>query len=191
MRVPRRSTIALATAGALRPTGTAYLGRNIGQGTPRAHGTPNSSTHARADGAYTRGGGVCATVATRSALRRAPDDLGDLDGDGMPAAPALEEVRALTPVTAEQTRQADPAEHQSQVGATSKVAPAGQVDAMFVVRAAGCAIRIGANDITALNGIGPLRNGWPTAYVVAHPRSGSGRHLPRLGVITAIRRCAR
>lgn len=61
MRVPRRSAIALATAGALASTGTAYLGaRNllVGQAThartviPKAWDIPP-----RADGVYTRGGG--------------------------------------------------------------------------------------------------------------------------------------
>lgn len=56
MRVPRRSTIALATAGALASTGTAYLGaRNllVGQAThtrtviPKAWDVPP-----RADGVY-------------------------------------------------------------------------------------------------------------------------------------------
>lgn len=61
MRVPRRSTIALATAGALASTGTAYLGaRNllVGQATHARTVIPKSfDAPPRADGVYTRGGG--------------------------------------------------------------------------------------------------------------------------------------
>ncbi|MGA3256062.1 MAG: SGNH/GDSL hydrolase family protein, partial [Mycobacterium sp.] len=59
--MPRLSTIALATAGALASTGTAYLGaRNLlaGQATHARTIIPKSwDIPPRADGVYTRGGG--------------------------------------------------------------------------------------------------------------------------------------
>src|ERR1700756_3048983 len=61
IRVTRRSTIALATAGALASTGTAYLGaRNllVGQATQARTIIPKSwDIPPRADGVYTPGGG--------------------------------------------------------------------------------------------------------------------------------------
>src|SRR5246127_2596323 len=61
IRVPRRSTIALATAGALASTGTAYLGaRNLlaGQATHARTIIPKSwDIPPRADGVYTPSGG--------------------------------------------------------------------------------------------------------------------------------------
>ena len=79
MRVPRRSTIALATAGALASTGTAYLGaRNllVGQATQARTVIPKSwDIPPRADGVYTRGGGPGAAVAAGHVRRPAPDDL--------------------------------------------------------------------------------------------------------------------
>ena len=57
--MPRRSTIALATVGALASTGTAYLGaRNllVGQATQARTVIPKSwDIPPRADGVYTRG----------------------------------------------------------------------------------------------------------------------------------------
>jgi len=66
--VPRRSTIALATVGALASTGTAYLGaRNllVGQATQARTIIPKSwDIPPRADGVYTRGAGMPTYIVT-------------------------------------------------------------------------------------------------------------------------------
>ncbi|ABL02956.1 conserved hypothetical exported protein [Mycobacterium ulcerans Agy99] len=159
--MPRRSTIALATAGALASTGTAYLGaRNllVGQAThartiiPKAWDVPP-----RADGVYSRGGGP-----VQRWRRGTPFDLhlmmfGDSTacgyGCGSPEeVPGVVMARKLAEQTGKRVRLSTKA----LVGATSK-GVCGQVDAMFVARPPPDAtiIIIGANDMTALNGIGP------------------------------------
>ncbi len=161
IRVPRRSTIALATAGALASTGTAYLGaRNllVGQAThartiiPKAWDVPP-----RTDGVYSRGGGP-----VQRWRRGTPFDLhlmmfGDSTacgyGCGSPEeVPGVVMARKLAEQTGKRVRLSTKA----LVGATSK-GVCGQVDAMFVAGPPPDAaiIIIGANDITALNGTGP------------------------------------
>lgn len=161
MRVPRRSTIALATAGALASTGTAYLGaRNllVGQATHARTVIPKSfDAPPRADGVYTRGGGP-----VQRWRREVPFDVhlmifGDSTATGYGCASA-EEVPGVLIARglAEQTGKRIRLSTKAIVGATSK-GVCGQVDAMFVVGPPpdAAVIMIGANDITALNGIGP------------------------------------
>jgi lysophospholipase L1-like esterase len=159
IRVPRRSTIALATAGALASTGTAYLGaRNllVGQAThartviPRAWDIPP-----RADGVYRPGGGP-----VERWHRGMPVDLhlmifGDSTATGYGCMSA-EEVPGVLIARglAEQTGKRIRLSTKAIVGATSK-GVSGQVDAMFVAGAPpdAAVMMIGANDVTALNGI--------------------------------------
>jgi lysophospholipase L1-like esterase len=161
IRVPRRSIIALAAAGALASTGTAYIGaRNllIGQATrarsviPRAWDIPP-----RADGVYTPGGGP-----VQRWHRGMPVDVhlmifGDSTATGYGCCTA-EEVPGVLIARglAEQTGKRVRLSTKAIVGATSK-GLSGQVDAMFVAGPPpdAAVIMIGANDITALNGVGP------------------------------------
>src|SRR6201989_1412848 len=161
MRVPRFSTIALATAGAVASPGTAYLGaRNllVGQAShartviPKAWDIPP-----RADGVYTAGGGP-----VERWMRGTPGDIklmifgvSTATGYGCMSAeevPGVLIARGLAERTGKRIRLSTKAI----VGATSR-GVSGQVDAMFVAGPPpdAAVIMIGANDITALNGIGP------------------------------------
>ncbi|KAA1251617.1 SGNH/GDSL hydrolase family protein [Mycobacterium simiae] len=158
--MPRRSTIALATAGALASTGTAYLSaRNllVGQAThartviPRAFEPPP-----RADGVYMRGGGP-----VQRWRRGTPFDVhlmmfGDSTASGYGCRTA-EEVPGvlLARKLAEQTGKRVRLSTKAIVGATS-TGVCGQVDAMFVAGPPpdAAVIMIGANDVTSLNAIG-------------------------------------
>ncbi|MGB8387746.1 SGNH/GDSL hydrolase family protein [Mycobacterium sp.] len=157
--MPRRSTIALATAGALASTGTAYLGaRNllVGQAAHARTVIPKSwDTPPRADGVYRRGGG-----AVQRWRRGMPVDLhlmifGDSTATGYGCATA-EEVPGVLIARglAEQTGKCVRLSTKAIVGATSK-GVSGQVDAMFVAGPPpdAAVMMLGANDITALNGI--------------------------------------
>lgn len=194
MRVPRRSTIALATAGALASTGTAYLGaRNllVGQATHARTVIPKSfDAPPRADGVYTRGGGP-----VQRWRREVPFDVhlmifGDSTATGYGCASA-EEVPGVLIARglAEQTGKRIRLSTKAIVGATSK-GVCGQVDAMFVVGPPpdAAVIMIGANDITALNGIGPSAQ--RLADCVRRLRTRGAVVVvgtcPDLGVITAI-----
>lgn len=194
MRVPRRSTIALATAGALASTGTAYLGaRNllVGQAThPRTVIPKSFDAPPRADGVYTRGGGP-----VQRWRREVPFDVhlmifGDSTATGYGCASA-EEVPGVLIARglAEQTGKRIRLSTKAIVGATSK-GVCGQVDAMFVVGPPpdAAVIMIGANDITALNGIGPSAQ--RLADCVRRLRTRGAVVVvgtcPDLGVITAI-----
>jgi lysophospholipase L1-like esterase len=157
--VPRRSTIALATAGALASTGTAYLGaRNllVGQAAhtrtviPKAWDIPP-----RADGVYAPGAGP-----VQRWHRGAPVDMhlmifGDSTATGYGCMSA-EEVPGVLIARglAERTGKAIRLSTKAIVGATSK-GVAGQVDAMFVAGQPPdvAVLMLGANDVTALNGI--------------------------------------
>jgi lysophospholipase L1-like esterase len=152
--------VALAAAGALASTGTAYLGaRNllIGQAEKARSVIPKSwDVPPRADGIYAPGGGP-----VQRWQRGMPFDLhlmifGDSTATGYGCGTA-EEVpgvliaRGLADHSGKRIRLSTKAI----VGATSK-GLSGQVDAMFVAGPPpdAAVILIGANDVTAVNGIG-------------------------------------
>ncbi|WP_158019296.1 SGNH/GDSL hydrolase family protein [Mycobacterium basiliense] len=192
--MPRRSTIALATAGALASTGTAYLGaRNllVGQATHARTVIPKSfAPPPQADGVYGRGGGP-----VQRWRRGTPFDLhlmmfGDSTACGY-GCTAAEEVPGVVIARnlAEQTGKRVRLSTKAIVGATSK-GVCGQVDAMFVAGPPpdAAVIIIGANDITSLNGIGPSAE--RLASVVRKLRARGAVVVvgtcPDFGVITAI-----
>jgi lysophospholipase L1-like esterase len=194
IRVPRRSTIALATAGALASTGTAYLGaRNllVGQAThartviPKAWDVPP-----RADGVYTRGGGP-----VQRWYRGMPVDLhlmifGDSTATGYGCLSA-EEVPGVLIARglAERTGRLVRLSTKAIVGATSK-GVCGQVDAMFVAGPPpdAAVLMLGANDITALNGISQSARRLELAVRKLRARGALVvvGTCPDLGVISAI-----
>jgi lysophospholipase L1-like esterase len=194
IRVPRRSTIALATAGALASTGTAYLGaRNllVGQATQARTVIPKSwDVPPRADGVYTRGGGP-----VQRWQRGMPFDLhlmifGDSTAAGYGCGsadevPGVVIARGLAERTGKRVRFSTKAI----VGATSK-GVSGQVDAMFVAGPPPdvAVMMLGANDITALNGIS--QSAGRLALCVRKLRARGAVVIvgtcPDLGVITAI-----
>ncbi len=194
IRVPRRSTIALATAGALASTGTAYLGaRNLlaGQAThartiiPKAWDVPP-----RADGVYTRGGGPAERWQRGTAVDLHLMIFGDSTATGygcMSAdeVPGVVIARGL----AEQTGRRVRLSTKAIVGATSK-GVLGQVDAMFVAGPPPdvAVMMLGANDITALNGISQSarRLGLAVRKLRARGAVVVVGTCPDLGVITAI-----
>lgn len=192
--VPRRSTIALAAAGALASTGTAYLGaRNllVGQATHARTVIPKAwEAPPRADGIYTRGGGP-----VQRWQRGMPVDLhlmmfGDSTATGYGCSCAEEVPGVLIArKLAEQTELRIRLSTKAIVGATSK-GVLGQVDAMFVAGPApdAAVIMIGANDVTALNGIGPSAH---RLNLVVRKLRARGSVVvvgtcPDFGVITAI-----
>ncbi|HKI38950.1 MAG: SGNH/GDSL hydrolase family protein [Mycobacterium sp.] len=155
----RRSTIALATAGALASTGTAVLGaRNllVGQATHARTVIPRSwEVPPRADGMYMPGGGL-----PEPWRRGVPVDLhlmifGDSTATGYGCVhadevPGVLIARGLAQQTGRRVRLTTKAI----VGATSK-GVCGQVDAMFVAGPPPdvAVLMLGANDVTALNGL--------------------------------------
>nr|WP_156406900.1 SGNH/GDSL hydrolase family protein [Mycobacterium haemophilum] len=157
--MPRRSMIALATAGALASTGTAYLGaRNllVGQATHARTVIPKSwDIPPRADGVYAPDGGP-----GQRWQRGVPADLhlmifGDSTATGYGCGSA-EQVPGVLIARglAEQTGKRIRLSTKAIVGATSK-GVCGQVDAMFVAGPPPdvAVMMIGANDVTALNGV--------------------------------------
>jgi lysophospholipase L1-like esterase len=160
MRGPRRSTIALLTAGVLASTGTAVLGaRNLlaGQADKTRQLIPKAwDVPPRADGVHKPGGGP-----VERWQRGVPFDLhlmvfGDSTATGYGCrsaddVPGVLIARGL----AEQSGKRIRLSTKAIVGATSK-GLSGQVDAMFVAGPPpdAAVIMIGANDITALNGLG-------------------------------------
>lgn len=194
MRVPRRSTIALATAGALASTGSAYLGaRNllVGQAMHARTVIPKSwDIPPRADGVYTRGGGP-----VQRWQRGMPVDLhlmifGDSTAAGYGCVTA-EDVPGVVIARglAEQTGLRIRLSTKAIVGATSK-GLWGQVDAMFVAGPPpdAAVIMLGANDITALNGVSPSAQRLGSSVRRLHDRGAVVvvGTCPDLGVITAI-----
>src|SRR6185312_244423 len=159
MRVPRRSTVALAAVGALASSGGAYVGaRNFlnGQADQARSVIPRTwEAPPRADGVYTAGGGPVERWS-----RGVSSDLhlmifGDSTATGLGCAsaddvPGVRLARGLAEETGKRIRLSTKAIP----GATSK-GLSGQVDAMFVAGPPpdAAVIMIGANDITALNGI--------------------------------------
>lgn len=194
IRPPRRSTIALAAAGALASTGTAYVGaRNllIGQAQQARRVIPKTSEiPPRADGVYTRGGGP-----VERWQRGVPVDFhmmifGDSTATGYGCrssdeVPGVVIARGL----AEQTGKRIRLSTKAIVGATSK-GLSGQVDAMFVAGPPpdAAVIMIGANDITALNGIRPSarRLGGAVQRLRASGAVVVVATCPDFGVVTAI-----
>jgi len=194
IRVPRRSTIALATAGALASTGTAYLGaRNLLSGQaahtrtviPKAWEIPP-----RADGVYARGGGP-----VQRWQRGMPVDthlmiFGDSTATGYGCMSA-EEVPGVLIARglAERTGKVVRLSTKAIVGATSK-GVAGQVDAMFVAGPPPdvAVMMLGANDVTALNGISQSaqRLSLTVRKLRAHGALVIVGTCPDLGVISAI-----
>jgi lysophospholipase L1-like esterase len=158
-RAPRRSTVALAAAGVLASTGVGIVGaRNLlsGQAVKARELIPKSwDVPPRADGVYTPGGGP-----VERWQRGVPFDLhlmvfGDSTATGYGCrhadeVPGVRVARGL----AEQFGKRIRLSTKAIVGATSK-GLSGQVDAMFVAGPPpdAAVIMIGANDITALNGI--------------------------------------
>jgi lysophospholipase L1-like esterase len=152
--------VALAAVGALASTGTAYLGaRNllIGQAERARSVIPKSwDVPPRADGIYAPGGGP-----VQRWERGTPVDLhlmifGDSTATGYGCriadeVPGVLIARGLADHSGKTIRLSTKAI----VGATSK-GLSGQVDAMFVAGPPpdAAVILIGANDVTALNGIG-------------------------------------
>lgn len=157
----RTKTVALAAAAALVSTGSAYLGaRNLlseqaaqtREVIPKAWDIPP-----RADGVYSAGGGL-----VERWQRDVPFDLhlmifGDSTATGYGCTDADEVpgvllARELAEISGKRIRLSTKAI----VGATSK-GLSGQIDAMFVAGPPpdAAVIMIGANDVTALNGIGP------------------------------------
>jgi lysophospholipase L1-like esterase len=194
IRVPRRSTIALATAGALASTGTAYLGaRNLlaGQATHARTLIPKSwDIPPRADGVYSPGGGP-----VERWHRGAPVDLhlmifGDSTATGYGCMSA-EEVPGVLIARglAEQTGKRVRLSTKAIVGATSK-GVSGQVDAMFVAGPPpdAAVMMIGANDVTALNGVSQSarRLGNTVRKLRARGAVVVVGTCPDLGMITAI-----
>src|ERR1700759_3413435 len=153
--------VALAAAGALASTGTAYVGaRNllIGQAAKARSVIPKSwDIPPRADGVYTPGGGP-----VERWHRDVPFDLhlmifGDSTATGYGSAcadevPGVLLARGLAEESGKRIRLSTKAI----VGATSK-GLSGQIDAMFVAGPPpdAAVIMVGANDITRPNGIGP------------------------------------
>jgi lysophospholipase L1-like esterase len=192
--VPRRSAIALAAAGAIASTGTAYLGvRNLLAGQAdqaRQIISKARDIPPRADGVYTRG-----TVSPQRWQHGMPVGLhlmifgdstatgyGCRSGDEVPGALI---ARALAERTGKRVRLSTKAI----VGATSK-GLSGQVDAMLVAGPPpdAAVILIGANDITGLNGIGASARRLGGAVQRLH---ASGAVVvvgtcPDFGVVTAI-----
>ncbi|WP_310787108.1 SGNH/GDSL hydrolase family protein [Mycobacterium sp. Z3061] len=192
--MPRRSTIALATAGALASTGSAYLGaRNllVGQATHVRTVIPkNWDPPPRADGVYAPGGGP-----VQRWRYGTPFDLhlmifGDSTATGYGCATA-EEVPGVVIARrlAEQSGLRIRLSTKAIVGATSK-GVLGQVDAMFVAGPPPdvAVIIIGANDITALNGVGPSAQRLGTSVRKLRNRGAVVvvGTCPDFGLITAI-----
>ncbi|MGH3576066.1 MAG: SGNH/GDSL hydrolase family protein [Mycobacterium sp.] len=194
LRAPRRSMIALAAAGALASTGTAYLGARsllIGQAQraraviPRAWDVPP-----RADGVYAPGGGP-----GQRWERGIPVDLhlmvfGDSTATGYGCRNADEVPGVLLARgLAEQSGKRIRLSTKAIVGATSK-GLSGQVDAMFVAGPPpdAAVIMVGANDVTALNGIGASarRLGDAVRRLCASGAVVVVATCPDFGVITAI-----
>ena len=194
IRVPRRSAIALATAGALASTGTAYLGaRNllVSQATHARTVIPKSwDIPPRADGVYAAGGGPVQRWQRGMSADLHLMIFGDstATGYGCISAEEVPGVRIARGL-AEQTGKRIRLSTKAIVGATSK-GVRGQVDAMFVAGPSpdAAVMMIGANDITALNGIS--QSAQRLSMTVRKLRSRGAVVVvgtcPDLGVITAI-----
>ena len=194
IRVGRRSTIALAAAAGLASTGTVYVGaRNLlsGQADQARQVIPKSwDIPPRADGVYCPGGGP-----VEKGHRGIPFDLhlmifGDSTATGYGCMSA-EEVPGVLIARglAEQTGKRVRLSTKAIVGATSK-GVSGQIDAMFVAGPPpdAAVMMIGANDVTALNGISQSarRLGRTVRKLRARGAVVVVGTCPDLGMITAI-----
>ena len=159
-RAPRGSITALAAAGALASTGTAYVGaRNllISQAAKARSLIPKSwDVPPRADGVYTPGGGPVQRWQRGMDVDLHLMIFGDSTATGYGCriadeVPGVLIARGLAEQSGKRVRLSTKAI----VGATSK-GLSGQVDAMFVAGPPpdAAVILIGANDVTKLNGIG-------------------------------------
>jgi lysophospholipase L1-like esterase len=159
-RAPRGSITALAAAGALASTGTAYVGaRNllISQAAKARSLIPKSwDVPPRADGVYTPGGGPVQRWQRGMDVDLHLMIFGDSTATGYGCriadeVPGVLIARGLAEQTGKRVRLSTKAI----VGATSK-GLSGQVDAMFIAGPPpdAAVILIGANDVTKLNGIG-------------------------------------
>jgi lysophospholipase L1-like esterase len=194
IRVPRRSTIALATAGALASTGTAYLGaRNllVGQASRARTVIPKSwDIPPRADGVYAPGGGPVQRWQRGMHVDLHLMIFGDstATGYGCTSAEEVPGVRIARGL-AERAGKVVRLSTKAIVGATSK-GVSGQVDAMFVAGPPPdvAVLMLGANDVTALNGIS--QSAQRLALTVRKLRARGAVVVvgtcPDLGVITAI-----
>src|SRR6195952_5825852 len=151
--------VALAAAGALASTGTAYVGaRNllISQAAKARSLIPKSwDVPPRADGVYVPGGGPVQRWQRGTDFDLHLMIFGDSTATGYGCANADEVPGVLVARgLAEQSGKRIRLSTKAIVGATSK-GLSGQVDAMFVAGPPpdAAVIMIGANDITALNGI--------------------------------------
>ena len=194
IRAPRRPTVALAAAATLASTGSAYVGARTylsGQAEQARRVIPKSwDVPPRADGVYSPGGGP-----VERWHRGVPFDLhlmifGDSTATGYGArsaeeVPGVMIARSLAEASGKRIRLSTKAI----VGATSK-GLSGQIDAMFVTGPPpdAAVIMIGANDITALHGIGPSarRIGAAVRRLRASGAIVVVGTCPDFGVITAI-----
>jgi lysophospholipase L1-like esterase len=194
MRLPSRSTLALAAAGALASTGTAYLGaRNllVGQAShartviPKAWDIPP-----RADGVYNPGGGPVERWQRGMTVDLHMMIFGDSTATGYGCMSA-EEVPGVLIARglADQTGKRIRLSTKAIVGATSK-GVSGQVDAMFVAGPPpdAAVMMFGANDVTALNGISQSARRLGRTVTKLRTRGAVVvvGTCPDLGVITAI-----
>ena len=194
IRVGRRSTIALAAAGALASTGTAYLGaRNllVGQATQARTIIPKSwDIPPRADGVYTPGGGPVQRWQRGMSVDLHIMIFGDSTATGYGCFSA-EEVPGVLIARglAEQTGKRVRLSTKAIVGATSR-GVSGQVDAMFVAGPPpdAAVMMLGANDVTALNGISQSARRLASAVRKLRTRGAVVvvGTCPDLGVIAAI-----
>jgi lysophospholipase L1-like esterase len=184
----------LAAAATVASTGSAYVGaRNLlaGQADQARQIIPKSwAVPPRADGIYVAGGGP-----VEKWQRGAPFDVhlmifGDSTATGYGClladeVPGVLIARGL----AEQTGKRIRLSTKAIVGATSK-GLSGQIDAMFVAGPApdAAVVMIGANDVTAVNGIGPSarRVGSAVQRLRASGAVVVVGTCPDFGVITAI-----
>lgn len=194
LRAPRRSTIALAAAGALASTGTAYVGaRNllIGQAQRARKVIPKTwAIPPRADGVYIPGGGPVQRWERGMHVDLHLMVFGDSTATGYGCRDA-EEVPGvlLARGIAERSGARIRLSTKAIAGATSK-GLSGQVDAMFVAGPPpdAAVIMIGANDITALNAVQPSarRLGAAVRRLCASGAAVVVGTCPDFGVITAI-----
>jgi lysophospholipase L1-like esterase len=194
IRAPRRLTVTIAAAAALASTGSAYVGiRNLlsGQADQARQVIPKSwDVPPRADGVYSPGGGP-----PERWHRDVPFDLslmvfGDSTATGYGCTfadevPGVLIARGL----AEESGKRVWLSTKAIVGATSK-GLSGQIDAMFVAGPPphAAVVMIGANDVTAMNGIAQSarRLGAAVQRLRASGAVVVVGTCPDFGVITAI-----